>query len=293
MCKNEEMCISLKWGQLPGLYSWPWLGLYGPRQAGGYFRMAYAHLCPIHIVVPWIVQLLWLVCGPFCAYCFPLVRPSSERSGLVFVFCWVVYIWQPQNHAHKSSSPSYPCSWRAFCGEDGRIRYLHWGCAWAVWSTSYIFFVQVVSHRLQLSGDWPQTPSYLASILAVALLPVWGRVNSGLYRSQSAGASVYPATAEPPLDMLGGEASWVPPGHTVHCWPYQHCCWWTLVTTCYYQVAACLWSYRAFVFARLVSIGCSAFRSGLVHLSWSVHISGILHVLDPLLYQVSGITLVL
>ena len=42
---------------------------------------------------------------------------------------------------------------------------------------------------------------------AVALLPAWGRVNSGLYRSQSAGASVYPATIEPPLDTLGGKAS--------------------------------------------------------------------------------------
>ena len=41
----------------------------------------------------------------------------------------------------------------------------------------------------------------------VALLPAWGRVNNGLYRSQSAGVSVYPATVEPPLDTLGGEAS--------------------------------------------------------------------------------------
>ena len=42
---------------------------------------------------------------------------------------------------------------------------------------------------------------------AVALLPAWGRVNSGLYRSQGIGASVYPATVEPPLDTLGGKAS--------------------------------------------------------------------------------------
>ena len=41
----------------------------------------------------------------------------------------------------------------------------------------------------------------------MALLPAWGRVNSGLHRSQGAGASVYLATVEPPLDMLEGEAS--------------------------------------------------------------------------------------
>ena len=52
-----------------------------------------------------------------------------------------------------------------------------------------------------------ETPSYLPSISAVALLPAWGRVNSGLYRSQGTGASVYLATVEPPLDTLGGEAS--------------------------------------------------------------------------------------
>ena len=42
---------------------------------------------------------------------------------------------------------------------------------------------------------------------AVVLLPAWGRVDSGLYQSQSAGAAVYPATVEPPLDTLGGKAS--------------------------------------------------------------------------------------
>ena len=127
-----------------------------------------------------------------------------------------------------------------------------------------IFFMQIVSYRVQLPSDWLKTPTYLFSISAVALLPVWGRVNCGLYRSQSAGASVYPATVEPPLDTLGGEASWVPLGHTVNCWPCQYCCWWTLTTTCYYQVAACLWSYHALVFDWLVGIGCSACRSRLV-----------------------------
>ena len=62
------------------------------------------------------------------------------------------------------------------------------------------------------------------SMSAVALLPTWARVNSGLYRSQGAGASAYLATVVPPLDMLGGEASRVPLGHTVHRWPCQHCC---------------------------------------------------------------------
>ena len=42
------------------------------------------------------------------------------------------------------------------------------------------------------------------------------RVNSVLYRSQGVGASVYPATVKPPLDTLGGKASRVPPGYTVH-----------------------------------------------------------------------------
>ena len=42
---------------------------------------------------------------------------------------------------------------------------------------------------------------------AVALLPAWGRVNSGLYKSQGAGASIYLATVEPLLDTLDGEAS--------------------------------------------------------------------------------------
>ena len=41
----------------------------------------------------------------------------------------------------------------------------------------------------------------------VVLLPAWGIVDSGLYRSQGTGASVYLATVEPPLDMLGGKAS--------------------------------------------------------------------------------------
>ena len=103
-------------------------------------------------------------------------------------------------------------------------------CAWAVWSTGCIFFMQVVSHGVQLPmvTDHKLLAIFL-SISEVALLPAWGRVNSGLYRSQSSGASVYPATVEPPpLDMLGGEASWVPPGHTVHPWPCQRCCWWTL-----------------------------------------------------------------
>ena len=154
------------------------------------------------------------------------------------------------------------------------------------------FFAQIVFHRVQPSSDWWQTPSYLPSISAVALLPAWGWVSSGLYRSKSAGASVYSATVEPMLDTLGREASWVPPGHTIYCWPRQYCCWWTLVTTCYYQVAACLWSYFALVFAWLVGIGCSACRSGLVHFCWCVRTSGILHALDPSLYQVLGIALV-
>ena len=41
----------------------------------------------------------------------------------------------------------------------------------------------------------------------VVLLPAWGGVDSGLHRSQGAGASVYLATVETPLDMLGGESS--------------------------------------------------------------------------------------
>ena len=44
-------------------------------------------------------------------------------------------------------------------------------------------------------------------MLAVALLPAWGRVNSGLYRSQGSRSSVYLATVEPLLDMLDREAS--------------------------------------------------------------------------------------
>ena len=39
------------------------------------------------------------------------------------------------------------------------------------------------------------------------LSPTECKVNSGLYGSQKTGASVYPATVEPPLDTLGGEAS--------------------------------------------------------------------------------------
>ena len=56
---------------------------------------------------------------------------------------------------------------------------------------------------------------------ALALLPAWGRVDSGLHRSQGTGASVYLAIVEPPLDTLGGKASCVPLRHTVHCWPFQ------------------------------------------------------------------------
>ena len=54
------------------------------------------------------------------------------KVRLVLVCCWVVCIWQPQDHAQESSSPSYPCFWWVFCSEDGRIWYLHWGYAWAV-----------------------------------------------------------------------------------------------------------------------------------------------------------------
>ena len=125
------------------------------------------------------------------------------------------------------------------------------------------------------------------------LLPALGRVDSGLYRSQSAGASVYPATVEPLLYTWGGKASWVPPEHTVNHWPCQCCSWWTLVTTCYYQVAACLLSYYALAFDWLVGIGCSACRSGLVHLCWCVRTCGVLYTLDPLLYQVPGVVLML
>ena len=67
--------------------------------------------------------------------------------------------------------------------------------------------MQVVSHGVKLSGNQLQTPSYLLSMSAVVFLPAWGRVNSGLYRSQSTGASVYPAAAELPLDTLDGKAS--------------------------------------------------------------------------------------
>ena len=151
--------------------------------------------------------------------------------------------------------------------------------------------MQVVSHGVQLSGDWLWTPSYLPSISVVVLLPAWGRVDSGLHRSQGASVSLYLTTVEPPLDTLGGEASWVPLGHTVYCWPYQYCCWWTLATTYYYQVAACLWSYHALVFGWLVGIGCYICRSGLVHLCWCVCTCGILYALDPLLYQVPDISL--
>ena len=148
-------------------------------------------------------------------YCFPLVGPSLERSGLALVCYWVVYIGQPQDRAHESPSPLYPCSWRAFCGEGKHIRYPHWGCAWAVWSTSCIFCSQVVSHREQLSSDWLWTLSYLSSMSMVVFPPAWGRVSSGLHRSQGAGAYVYLATVEPPLDMLDREASWV------HTWTYS------------------------------------------------------------------------
>ena len=141
--------------------------------------------------------------------------------------------------------------------------------------------------------DWPQTSSYLPRMSVVVLLPAWGRVNLSLYRLQSNGASIYPATVEPLLDSLGGKASWVPPGHTLHSWPCQFCCWWTLMTTCYYRVTAFLWSYRALIFAWLVGIGCSACRSGLVHLCWCVCPSDVLHTLDPLLSQVPGVALVL
>ena len=151
--------------------------------------------------------------------------------------------------------------------------------------------MQVASGGKQLPGDWPWAPSYLPSMSAVALLPEWGKVDSGLYRSQGTGASVYLATVEPLLDTLGGEASWVPLGHAVYRWPCQCCCQWTLVTTHYYWVAACLWSYHALVFGWLVGIGCFACRSGLVHLCWYVCTCGITHALDPLLYQVPGIAL--
>ena len=180
--------------------------------------MAHAHLYPTYIVVTWFMQLLQLECRLFCAYCLPLVGLSSTRSGLALVCCWVVCIWQPQDHAHEFSSSLHPCSWQAFCREDRCIRYLNWGCAWTVWSTGCLLFTQVVSHGVQLSSDWLQTPSYLLSMSAVALLPAWGWVNSGLYRSQGVGASVYLATVKPPLDILDREASWAPLGHTVHCW---------------------------------------------------------------------------
>ena len=63
------------------------------------------------------------------------------------------------------------------------------------------------------------------------------------------------------------------------------------MTTHYYQVAACLWSYHALVFVWLVGIGCFACGSGLVHLCWCVHTCGIVHALDPLLYQLPSIAL--
>ena len=73
--------------------------------------------------------------------------------------------------------------------------------------------VAYFSHKLSprecnyLVTDHELLAIFFSSMSDVALLPIWGQVNSGLYRSQDAGASVYPATVEPPLDTLDGEAS--------------------------------------------------------------------------------------
>ena len=152
--------------------------------------------------------------------------------------------------------------------------------------------MQVVSYWVQLPGDWPWALSYLLGMLALALLPIWRRVYSGVYWPQALAAPVYTATVEPTLDTLGREACWVSLGYTVHCWACQHCCWRTLTITCYYRVAAGFRSYRAVVFGWLVSCSGAACRFGLVYYCRCVCPSGITCTIYPSLYLVPGAALV-
>ena len=239
-------------------------------------------VCATTIASMWTISCVLL---PPCQTFFEKVRFGA---GLLSSS---LHLTASRLHAYESSSPLYPCSWRAFCGEDGCIQYPHWGCAWAVWSTGCIFLCKLSP----MECNYPVTDHELLAIfLAYQRWHCYlhGAESTVVYTDHKVLVHLFTQPLLNPLDMLGGEASWVPLGHTVHCWPCQHCCWWTLATTCYYQVAACLWSYHVLVFAWLVGIGCSACRSGLVHLCWCVRTSGILHALDPLLYQVPGIALV-
>ena len=104
-----------------------------------------------------------------------------------------------------------PVLGKPFVVRTDHIWYPHWGCAWAVWSTGCVFFVQIVSHGVQLSSDWPQTPSYLPRMSAVALSTCMGQSQQWSIQITKCWWHLFTQPLlNSLLDMLGGKASWVP-----------------------------------------------------------------------------------